>query len=121
LNSSYQIFNAHKILELYEYTYDNFGSGHVNNRVLTGPKWFQARHAPISIKELANNSINKLLQKQWLDDREFNMIQDCQKVLNHDQDKLQWNVFKKQCKFQDDFRGVHLKDYDSTLAKEVYS
>lgn len=121
LNSSYQIYNAHKLDEFFEYIYDNFTENHsINNRVLVGPRWFQARHAPDSIKEIANKNINELLQKSWLSDSDIGMANDCLKMLNKERIEDDWEVFVKQCKAQDKFRGVHLKDYDELLAEEVY-
>jgi len=121
LNSSYQVYNAHKLDEFFTYIRDMFGAYHsINSRVLVGPRWFQAKNVPDNIKSIANENINKLLQQSWLIDREIDMIKDCQKMLNKEFKQQEWNTFVQQCKSQDKFRGVNLSDYDSLLAQEIY-
>jgi len=120
LNSSYQIYNATRLKELYEYTYDKLGENHVNHRLVIGPRHFQARHAPQEIKEIANGKIDELLTARWLDDHDIRMIEDARKMLNRPAELEQWQMFITQCKGQDKFRGVDLRDYDSVLGKAVY-
>ena len=43
LNSTYQLYNSHLIKEFFEYTYNHLGPGHVNMRVLVGPKNWVSR------------------------------------------------------------------------------
>ena len=122
LNSTYQLYNAHLIKEFFEFTRDHFGDGHVNMRVLVGPKklGFQARNTPDAIKKIANENIDKLLQYDWLQEDDIRIINDCKKMLNKPRDEENWNAFIKFCKAQDSFRGVHLEDYHPMLAKEIY-
>jgi len=121
INSSYQIFNVHKLYEFFTYVHDMFGDyTNINNRVLVGPRWFQAAHTPEHIKSIANENINKLLQSSWIGKSEKSMIDDCQKMLNKDFKKEEWQVFVNQCKAQDKFRNVDLRDYDQLLGDAVY-
>jgi len=48
------------------------------------------------------------------------MIEDARKMLNRPAELEQWQMFITQCKGQDKFRGVDLRDYDSVLGKAVY-
>lgn len=121
LNSSYQLYNAHKLYEFFTYIHDMFGDFYsINNRILTGPRWFQARHFPEELKPIANKNIEKLLQEKWIDDSDIRMINDCKQMLNKDFEEDQWKIFVAQCKGQDKFRGVDLRDYDPILGKAVY-
>jgi len=118
LNSSYQLYNATSLNEFFTYTRDmNFD---INNRILVGPNYFQARHAPDIIKAVANSEIEKLFESGWLDDIEEGMLRDAQRALNNPAVPEQWNTFVQHCKAQDKFRGVNLMDYDPLLGKEVY-
>lgn len=121
LNSSYQVFNATRIKELYEYTYDKLGENHVNHRLVIGPKHFQARQTPDSVKQTANQKIDELLQATWLDDHDTRMIEDARKMLNRPVELDQWKIFVKQCIGQDKFRGTDLREYDPILGEEVYT
>lgn len=121
LNSSYQLYNATSLNEFFIYVRDMFeGRGNINNRILVGPNWFQARHAPDSIKAVANKEIRKLFESGWLNDMQEGMVRDAQRALNNPAIPEQWNTFVQQCKAQDKFRGINLMDYDPLLGKEVY-
>ena len=121
LNSSYQLYNATSLNEFFIYVRDMFeGRGNINNRILVGPNWFQARHAPDSIKAVANKEIRKLFESGWLNDMQEGMVRDAQRALNNPAVPEQWNTFVQHCKAQDKFRGVNLMDYDPLLGKEVY-
>ena len=120
LNSTFQIYNATMLKELHEYTYEKLGPGHVNCRVLMGPRYFKASCAPDSVKELGTKKAQELLTYDWLEPDERSMINDCIKMLNTERNENYWEVFKKMCIAQDKYRGVHLKDYDPLLAREIY-
>lgn len=120
VNSSYQVYNAADIGNFFNYLKTRLGSYEVNLRVLVGPQWFQARHAPESIKQIARAEIDKLLNISDLPQSVRNSISDCLRMLNQEASDHYWDIFKTMCKEQDAFRGVHLKDYIPTLAQEVY-
>jgi sulfatase maturation enzyme AslB (radical SAM superfamily) len=119
-NSSYQIYNAADIGNFFDYLKLRLGSYEVNLRVLVGPQWFQARHAPEIIKSQARKQIDRLLNIPDLPQSVHSSISDCLRMLNQEASDHYWDIFKTMCKEQDAYRGVHLKDYVPMLSKEVY-
>jgi sulfatase maturation enzyme AslB (radical SAM superfamily) len=121
INSSYQLYNARHLHSFFQYVKERTGSySTANLRVLVGPKWFQSRHAPDSIKQLARSDIQQLMSIPDLPTDVHGIISDCARMLNQDSDPHYWRIFKTMCKEQDAYRGVHLSDYDQILSNEVY-
>lgn len=121
INSSYQIFNAAYLKDFFEYANTKLGPGQINMRVLVGPQWFQARHAPDSVKKVANERAQELLKAEWLNSNDRNIIGDCLRMLNNTREVEKFNQFKQQTIAQDTYRKVDLRDYDPLLGNEVYS
>tara|TARA_B100000989_G_scaffold298797_1_gene289928 strand:+ start:280 stop:1512 length:1233 start_codon:yes stop_codon:yes gene_type:complete len=124
-NSSYQMYNATKMKELYEYNHNlekEYDSKILTNqRVLIGPAYFQARHLPEEIKTVANEKIEKLLEHQWLDQDDVQNIKDCQEMLNKKSVEEEWERFKTMTRIQDEYRKTHLNKYDNLLSDYVYN
>lgn len=65
VNGAYQIYNMLNVEEFFDWgnALQDEGSHFIEHRVLTGPKRFQARHAPDYIKEQSRKQIYRLMEK----------------------------------------------------------
>jgi organic radical activating enzyme len=117
VNGAYQIYNMLDLEKFWEWSTDilNGDSYKIEHRVLSGPRWLQARHAPKKIKKKARGQVNRLLKK-YPDNMYLKQIL---KELKTPQDKKRLKDFCEWNSNLDNIRTQDLSDVFPELIAEI--
>ncbi len=101
LNGTYQLHNMLNLEEFYNWCLSYVDLDYIEMRVLSGPKWLQARHAPDEFKQQALVQLNKLRERF----PQHQYFEDIQKELDAESDLHYRGKFVTWNKKLDHIRG----------------
>jgi len=117
INGAFQLYNILNVERFYEWCNEiteNKNADWIEYRVLTGPKYLQARHAPESIKQQCREQVNRLIVKY---PNNF-YLSDLLTELNHSSDPYMINKFLMFNNQLDKIRNTNLNELFPELVSE---